>query len=69
MTASFRRHFVGKTLSNGCYCDVAEIRFIGDRMDIFVNQLIQFYANNSTDLRPLTSHNMPSYTHKMAIVS
>ena len=40
-----------------------------NRMNIFVNELMQFYVNNSTGLRILTPHNMPSYTHKMAIVS
>jgi len=32
MSAGFRRHLVGKTLRNVCYCDVAEIRFIGKLM-------------------------------------
>jgi len=38
-------------------------------MDIFVNYPIQFYVNNSTNLRLLTPLIMPSYTHNMAIVS
>jgi len=38
-------------------------------MDIFVNQLIQFYVNTSINPRLLTPHIMPSYTHNMAIVS
>jgi len=38
-------------------------------MDIFVNQLIQFYVNDSIILRLLTPHVMQSYTHNMAIVS
>ena len=38
-------------------------------MDIFINQLIEFYLNNTTNLRPLTAHIMPSYTYKMAIAS
>ena len=37
-------------------------------MDIFVNKLIQFYVNNSVNLRLLTQHTVASYTHKMAIV-
>jgi len=28
-------------------------------MDIFLNQLIQFYFNNATNLHHLTSHNTP----------
>jgi len=38
-------------------------------MDILLNHLLQFYLNNTLNLRPLTPHIMPSYTHKMAIVS
>jgi len=37
-------------------------------MDIFLNQLIQFYLNDTLNLRPLTSHIIPCYTHKMVIV-
>jgi len=28
-------------------------------MDIFLNQLIQFYSNNATNLHHLTSHSTP----------
>jgi len=35
-------------------------------MDIFLNQLIQFYLNNALNLRPLIPHIIPCYTHKMA---
>ena len=72
MPAGFRRHLVGKTVSNAGYGNSAEIRFIGKLMnmdmDIFVNKLIQFYVNNSVNLRLLTQHTVASYTHKMAIV-
>jgi len=37
-------------------------------MGIFLNQLIIFYLNNTLNLRPLTPHVIPCYTHKMAIV-
>jgi len=37
-------------------------------MDIFLNQLIQFYLNNTTYLRHLTQRIILCYTHKMAIV-
>jgi len=37
-------------------------------MDIFLNQLIQFYSNNATNLRQLTTHSMTVLTYKMAIV-
>ena len=32
-------------------------------------QQIKYYLNNGINLRPLTPHIMPGYTHKMAIVS
>ena len=35
----------------------------------FINWRIEFYLNNTINLRPLTPHIMPSYTHEMAIVS
>jgi len=38
-------------------------------MDISLNQLIQFYLNNTLNLRSLTTQIISSYTHKMAIVS
>ena len=38
-------------------------------MDIFLNRLIQFYLNNTINLRRLTQHIISCYTHKMAIVS
>jgi len=37
-------------------------------MDIFLNQLIQFYLNNTLNFRPLTPRIVPCYTHKMVIV-
>ena len=37
-------------------------------MDIFLNQLIQFYSNNATNLRHLTTHSTTVLPHKMAIV-
>jgi len=37
-------------------------------MDIFLNQLILFYLNNTQNLRPLRPHIIPCYTHKMVIV-
>ena len=38
-------------------------------MDISLNQLIQFYLNNTQNFRPLTPQIIPRYTHKMAVVS
>ena len=35
---------------------------------IFLNQLIQFYPNNATNLQHLTTHSMTVLHHKMAIV-
>ena len=40
-----------------------------DHPDIFINQRIECYLNNTINLRPLTPHIMPCPTHKMAIVS
>jgi len=37
-------------------------------MDIFLNQLIQFYSNNVTNHRHLTTHSTTVLTYKMAIV-
>jgi len=37
-------------------------------MDTFLNQLIQFYSNNATNLRHLTTHSTTLLTYKMAIV-
>jgi len=42
---------------------------VNDHTDIFINQRIEFYMNNTITLRHSTPHIMPSYTHKMAIVS
>jgi len=72
MPAGFRRHLVGKTLVNVFHCDVAENTLCwqaSDHTDIFINQRIECYLNNTINLRPLTPHIMPCYTHKMAIVS
>jgi len=54
MPACFRRHLVGKTVINVFHCDIAEIRFVGE--------LVNF--NRTINLRPLTPHIMPFYTHK-----
>ena len=62
MPAGFRRHLVGKTQKNAGYCNIAEIRFIG-------KLVIEYCLNNTINLSPLTSHIMPGYIHKMAIVS
>ena len=71
---SFHYHLVDKTLINVCNCDIAEIRFVSklyDHVDISLNQLIQFYFNNtkSSTLKALTTHIILRYTHKMAVVS
>ena len=58
-----------------CHCDSAySLRFVGKSlaiiiMDIFLNQLIQFYLNNTMNLRHLTQRIISCYTHKMALVS
>jgi len=35
-----------------------------DHTDIFINQRIEYYLNNTINLRPLTPHIMTCYTHK-----
>jgi len=37
-------------------------------MDIFLNQLIQFYSNNAINLHHLSTHSTTVFTYKMAIV-
>ena len=72
MPAGCRRHVVGSTLRNVFHCDLAEVLSVGafsDHTDIFVNQRIELYLNNTISPRPLTPQTMPRYTHKMAIVS
>ena len=69
MPVDFCRHLAGKTLRNVRPCDSAYIRQVSDRMDIFLNKLIQFYFNNTTNLRHLTQRIMSGFTDKMAIVS
>ena len=63
---------MGKTLINVFDCYSAEIRFVGKltslNADIFINQRIEC-LNNTTNLRPLTTHITPCYTHKMTIIS
>ena len=57
---------------NVCYCDITDIwRFVSKLMiimDIFLNQLIEIYSNNTLNLRSLTPHIIPCHTHKMVIV-
>ena len=45
MPTGFRRHLVGKTLRNICYCNIAEIRSVAKLViiDIFINQWINFF--------------------------
>ena len=72
MPAIFRRHLVGKTVRNVFHCDIAGIRFVGkfsDHTDIFINRRIELYLSNTINLRPLTLHIMPCYTHKTAVVT
>jgi len=56
MLAGFRGRVLGKTLINVFHRDIAEIRFVGklwDHTDIFINQRIQCYFINTTNLCPL----------------
>jgi len=56
MPAVFRQ-FVGASFAKCFYCDI-----------IFLNQLIQFYSNNATNLYQLTSYSTTVLPHKMEIV-
>jgi len=72
MMVKTTKHLESKTLIHVFHCDSAEIRFVwqdSDHTDIFINQRIECYLNNTINLRPLTPHITPCYTHKMAIVS
>jgi len=39
-------------------------RQVDDHVDIFLNELIEFYLNNMVHLHPLTPHVVSSYTPK-----
>ena len=73
MPAGFHRHLVGKTLINVCYCEsvisLNTLCWQVDGTDVFLNQWIEFYLNNTIHLRPLTTHYVIYHTHKMAIES
>jgi len=69
MPAGFRGHLVGKTLEKRLplWYRLNTLRWLcNDHTDIFVNQKVDFYFNNMINLRPLTPHIRPCYTHKMA---
>jgi len=42
---------------------------VDDHVDIFLNWLVKFCSKNVVNLQQLIPHIVPSYTHKMAIVS
>jgi len=68
--AGCRRHLVGKTIRNVFHCDIAKTHFVGKlvTIDIFINQRIACYLNNTKNLRRLCIlHIMPWHTHKMAV--
>ena len=71
MPAGFHCHLVGNTFRNNFHCDIAEICFAGNLViiDIFINQRIECYLNNTINLCPSTSHIMPIYTNKIVIVA
>jgi len=59
---------VGQALRNVCHSDVSRRDFLNsDSTDIVLNQLIQFYSNNATNLHHLTTHSTNVLTYKMAI--
>ena len=68
----FCRHLVGKN-SEKCLSLWQRLNtlrwWVSDRMDIFLNELIHFYLNNTINLRHLTPPIISCYTHKTAIVS
>jgi len=61
------RLFVGQALRNVCCSDV-RCHFLNKIADIFLNQLINFYSNNATNLHHLTTRTQYEVlTYKMAI--
>ena len=65
------RHFVGQALRNVCYSvcysDVSRRHFLNKIAIVwtfFLNQLIQFYSNNATDLHHLTTHSTTCWPTK-----
>ena len=50
-------------------CGDSDVISMPAGIDILINKRIECYLNNTINLRPLTSHIMPSYTHKLAIIS
>ena len=59
MPAGFRRHFAGKTLRN-VFTVTLKYAFwqASDHTDIFVNQRIESYLNNTINPRPLAVHRL-----------
>jgi len=64
----FFRHVVGQAMRSVSYSDITFLVRYSDNTDIFLNQLIQFYSNNATNLRHLTTYSTTVLTYKMAIV-
>ena len=67
MPAGFRHHLVAKTLRNAATVMSLCWQF-NDHPDFFYKPT-EFYLNSTINLRHLTQCIMPSYMHKMAIVS
>jgi len=44
-------------------------RLVDDHVDIFLSELVKLCLSNMTNLHQLAPHIVPSYIHKMAIVS
>jgi len=72
MPVDFFRHLVGKN-SDKCLSLWQRLNMlswqVSDHTDIFLSYLIQFYLNNTIDLRHLTQRIISCYTDKMVIVS
>ena len=65
MPAVFR-HDMGQALRNVCYCESLSyflLSYDSDNTDMFLNELIQFYSNNATNLHHFTSHSTRTVRH------
>ena len=67
ISAVFRHFGHGKALRNVCCSDISRRHFLNNIAivrTIFLNQLIQFYSNNATNLHHLTTHSTTCWPTK-----
>jgi len=66
MPVDFCRHLVGKNSEKVCHCHSALL--VSQWSYAHFLKLVQFYLNDTINLRHLTRRKISCYTHKMAIV-